>query len=138
MGTIVAHMCRIPGSGGCWHESELRYGHRRGMAVLGAAPTSAAAFDKTGAAEGTVAKPIMITPAIAIATEYFIIAFVIVVSFECARSFELRNSADRRFAAAVSLFAGALGWMQPETSLSLLRESHSAFSASNRCHLEVS
>jgi hypothetical protein len=98
---IVSHTCRIPGSGGCWHESELRYAHRTCVAVLGAAPTSAAAFDKTGAAQDAVANPIMIAPAIAVATGCFV-TFFIVISFECVRGFRLRNVADRWFAAAVS------------------------------------
>jgi len=36
MEMVVPHMCRIPGSGGCWHESEqhYRYGHRRGLPCL--------------------------------------------------------------------------------------------------------
>jgi hypothetical protein len=44
------------------------------VAVLGAAPTSAAAFDKTGAAQDAVANPIMIAPAIAVATGCLIVA----------------------------------------------------------------
>jgi hypothetical protein len=104
MEMIVSHMCRIPGSGGCWHESELRYVHRF-VAVLGAAPTSAAAFDKTGAAQDAVANPIMIAPAIAVATGCFV-TFFIVISFECVRGLRLRNVADRRVAAAVSRLCG--------------------------------
>ena len=51
------------------------------VAVLGAAPTSAAAFDKTGAAQDAVANPIITAPAIAVATECFIVMFFIVISF---------------------------------------------------------
>jgi hypothetical protein len=51
------------------------------VAVLGAAPTSAAAFDKTGAAQDAVANPMMIAPAIAVATGCLIVAFFIAISF---------------------------------------------------------
>jgi hypothetical protein len=75
------------------------------VAVLGAAPTSAAAFDKTGAAQDAVANPIMIALAIAVATGCFV-TFFIVKSFECVRGFRLRNVADRWVAAAVSRLCG--------------------------------
>ena len=79
------------------------------VAVLGAAPKSAAAFDKTGAAQDAVANPIMIALAIAVATGCFV-TFFIVKSFECVRGFRLRNVADRWVAAAVSRLCGGLGW----------------------------
>lgn len=84
--------------------SELHYVHRRALPCL-APPTSAAAFDKTGAAQDAVANPIMIAPAIAVATGCFV-TFFIVKSFECVRGFRLRNVADRWVAAAVSRLCG--------------------------------
>jgi hypothetical protein len=50
--------------------------------VLGAAPTSAAVSDKTGAAQDTVANPIVIAAAIAMATGCFTVTFFIVISFD--------------------------------------------------------
>jgi hypothetical protein len=54
------------------------------VAVLGAAPTSAAAFDKTGAAQDAVANPIMIAPAIAVATGCFVTFFIVISLNACA------------------------------------------------------
>jgi hypothetical protein len=51
------------------------------VAAFGAAVATAAVLDSTGAAQDELATPIVIAPAIAIATEHLVIVLFMVISF---------------------------------------------------------